>query len=84
MADAATSSSSTHGEAAADADSSSTSSGGSQPEAAAASPSLVPQAVPQQRPYFVNVAAAHVAGLLAAFVANSITHMGQPAREFHG
>jgi hypothetical protein len=33
----------------------------------------------KQRPYFTNIAAAHVAGLLAAFAANSITHMGQPA-----
>jgi minor histocompatibility antigen H13 len=33
----------------------------------------------QQRTYFTRVACAHVAGLLTAFAANSITHMGQPA-----
>lgn len=47
--------------------------------AAAAALAAVPQEVLKQRPYFVNVAAAHVAGLLAAFAANSITHLGQPA-----
>jgi minor histocompatibility antigen H13 len=47
--------------------------------AAAAAAADVPQSVLKQRPYFVNVAAAHVAGLLAAFAANSITHLGQPA-----
>jgi hypothetical protein len=46
---------------------------------AAAAAADVPQSVLKQRPYFVNVAAAHVAGLLAAFAANSITHLGQPA-----
>lgn len=44
-----------------------------------AAAAVVVQEVPKQRPYFVNVAAAHVAGLLAAFAANSITHLGQPA-----
>jgi minor histocompatibility antigen H13 len=33
----------------------------------------------KQRPYFVNMAVAHVVGLLLAFAANSITHLGQPA-----
>jgi minor histocompatibility antigen H13 len=33
----------------------------------------------QQRTYFTRVACAHVAGLLTAFAANSITHLGQPA-----
>jgi minor histocompatibility antigen H13 len=48
-------------------------------DTAAEAAAFVLQEVPKQRPYFVNVAAAHVAGLLAAFAANSITHMGQPA-----
>jgi minor histocompatibility antigen H13 len=33
----------------------------------------------QQRTYFMRVACAHVAGLLTAFAANSVTHLGQPA-----
>eukprot|EP00878_Enallax_costatus_P014382 GHUV01015042.1.p1 GENE.GHUV01015042.1~~GHUV01015042.1.p1 ORF type:complete len:186 (+),score=91.41 GHUV01015042.1:81-560(+) len=33
----------------------------------------------QQRTYFSRMACAHVAGLVAAFAANSITHLGQPA-----
>jgi minor histocompatibility antigen H13 len=48
-------------------------------DTAAEAAAFVLQEVPKQRPYFVNVAAAHVVGLLAAFAANSITHMGQPA-----
>jgi minor histocompatibility antigen H13 len=64
-----------------DASSSSGSSGSSShlSDTAAEAAAFVLQEVPKQRPYFVNVAAAHVAGLLAAFAANSITHMGQPA-----
>lgn len=33
----------------------------------------------QQRTYFSRMACAHVAGLVAAFAANSLTHLGQPA-----
>lgn len=36
-------------------------------------------AVLEQRAYFTPVLVAYVGGLLAAFSANSITHMGQPA-----
>jgi Signal peptide peptidase len=36
-------------------------------------------AVLLQRPYFSRVVVAHVAGLLAAFGANAVTHLGQPA-----
>ncbi|GAX72854.1 hypothetical protein CEUSTIGMA_g309.t1 [Chlamydomonas eustigma] len=36
-------------------------------------------AVLQQRPYFQAVASSYIAGLVMAFVANSVTHLGQPA-----
>eukprot|EP00955_Chlamydomonas_euryale_P064587 359018-Chlamydomonas_euryale.AAC.4 len=54
--------------------------------AAGSAPPLPPEArlpvsdaVLQQRPYFDTVAAAYVVGLLTAFGANAVTHMGQPA-----
>jgi minor histocompatibility antigen H13 len=37
------------------------------------------ETVLQQRPYFEAVIAAHAAGLLVAFAANSVTGLGQPA-----
>ena len=37
------------------------------------------ETVLQQRPYFSAVLAAHAAGLLAAFAANGVTGLGQPA-----
>jgi minor histocompatibility antigen H13 len=39
----------------------------------------VSEAVLEQRPYFTAVAVSYVAGLVAAFAANGITHLGQPA-----
>jgi hypothetical protein len=39
----------------------------------------VSDAALQQRAYFTPVVGAYVVGLLAAFAANSITHLGQPA-----
>ena len=39
----------------------------------------VSEAVLEQRPYFTAVASSYVVGLGAAFAANSITHLGQPA-----
>jgi len=40
---------------------------------------VVSEAVLQQRPYFQAVAGSYIGGLLAAFAANNITHLGQPA-----
>lgn len=37
------------------------------------------EAVLEQRPYFSAVAGSYLVGLLSAFAANSVTHMGQPA-----
>jgi len=42
----------------------------------------VSDAVLEQRQYFSTVTIAYVVGLLAAFAANSITHMGQPGEKF--
>ena len=39
----------------------------------------VSDAALQQRAYFTPVLVAYIAGLVTAFAANSITHMGQPA-----
>eukprot|EP00983_Pelagomonas_calceolata_P062922 1147501-Pelagomonas_calceolata.AAC.1 len=39
----------------------------------------VSDAVLEQREYYLTVQVAYVIGLLTAFAANSITHMGQPA-----